>query len=250
MASISSPLLTTFEHDVNVSASDKASCLKLLGIVVKNLSDPEKVQEEKFRLLRLNNPKIQVLVRHSIIVSYLEQVIGFKRQVIKEDNSDVTVLRMDHIPAQTSMFAEWGNVTKALERVNLTLPPPPQQPSSNPKVLSIKHSTSSMSIDSTSASIQSGISTATSTSLSDGQQQQQQPVGVVLTEKQKARILLEQKQAMEKEQERKERKRTSAQIKADKYVRENDPNWKPSVSAAANKNGSSMQTFRDKFGET
>lgn len=45
------------------------------------------------------------------------------------------------------------------------------------------------------------------------------------------------------------RKRTVAQIKADKHVRENDPNWKPATSAAASKSGEAMTTFRDKFGE-
>jgi hypothetical protein len=70
-----------------------------------------------------------------------------------------------------------------------------------------------------------------------------------LTEKQKARLLLEQKELHDKEEARLARKRTSAQIKADKHVRENDPNWKPSVNAAAAKTGSTISTFRDRFGE-
>jgi len=70
-----------------------------------------------------------------------------------------------------------------------------------------------------------------------------------LSEKQKARKLKEEKEAMEKEASKLARKRTREQIKADKHVRENDPNWKPTVSAAAAKSGDSMSTFRDKFGE-
>lgn len=70
-----------------------------------------------------------------------------------------------------------------------------------------------------------------------------------LTSKQKARIVTEQAALKEKEVARAARKRTAAQIKTDKYVRENDPNWKPAVNAAAAKSGDSITTFRDKYGE-
>jgi hypothetical protein len=72
---------------------------------------------------------------------------------------------------------------------------------------------------------------------------------VQLTEKQKYRKVQEEKDVLEKEEARAARKRTVAQIKADKHTRENDPNWKPSVNAAAAKAGDSINTFRDKFGE-
>jgi len=70
-----------------------------------------------------------------------------------------------------------------------------------------------------------------------------------LTEKQKARALAEKKAEAEKEEARAARKRTAEQIKQDKYIRENDPNWKPSVNAAAGKSGTAISTFRDKYGE-
>lgn len=70
-----------------------------------------------------------------------------------------------------------------------------------------------------------------------------------LSEKQKARMLKEAKAEKEKQDAQQNRKRTVAQIAADKHTRLNDPNWKPSVSAAAAKAGDAMQTFRDKFGE-
>ena len=73
--------------------------------------------------------------------------------------------------------------------------------------------------------------------------------GSTMSEKQKARQLAEQRAAKEKEEARLARKRTQQQIKADKYVRENDPNWKPVVNAAAAKTGDSIFTFRDKYGE-
>ena len=72
---------------------------------------------------------------------------------------------------------------------------------------------------------------------------------MVLSEKQKARILQQQKLDEEKTKARESRKRTVAQLAADKHTRENDPDWKPSVSSAAAKSGNTMQTFRDKFGE-
>jgi hypothetical protein len=71
-----------------------------------------------------------------------------------------------------------------------------------------------------------------------------------LSEKQKARILREEAEEAQKAADKRARMNTVAQIAADKHVRENDPNWKPSVAAAAAKAGDSMQTFRDKFGES
>merc|ERR1719461_2311933 len=70
-----------------------------------------------------------------------------------------------------------------------------------------------------------------------------------LTEKQKARILIEEKERREREEARAHRKRNLALIKQDKYVRENDQNWKSGPSAACAKTGSSISTFRDKYGE-
>jgi hypothetical protein len=74
--------------------------------------------------------------------------------------------------------------------------------------------------------------------------------GENLSEKQKARKLAEEKEAKQKLADRAARKRTVDQIKADKWTRQNDPDWKPSVSAAAEKSGDSMQIFRDKYGES
>ena len=70
-----------------------------------------------------------------------------------------------------------------------------------------------------------------------------------LSEKQKARMLLEEKERLEKEKAKENRKRNLALLKEDKHTRENDPNWKPKVSAACAKSGSGISTFRDKYGE-
>jgi hypothetical protein len=77
----------------------------------------------------------------------------------------------------------------------------------------------------------------------------QQPSTERLSEKQKARILLEQKEQLKKEEARRHRAKTSALIKQDKYVRQNDPNWKSGVSAAAAKSGDGIATFRDRHGD-
>eukprot|EP00536_Pseudo-nitzschia_multiseries_P011406 jgi/Psemu1/289663/fgenesh1_pg.386_\ len=70
-----------------------------------------------------------------------------------------------------------------------------------------------------------------------------------LSEKQKARRLREEKERLEKEQDKLHRQKTRAQIRADKHVRLHDENWKPTVSAAADKSGTGLQTFRDRHGE-
>jgi hypothetical protein len=70
-----------------------------------------------------------------------------------------------------------------------------------------------------------------------------------LSEKQKARMLMEEKEKQEKQKAKENRKRNLELLKEDKHARENDPNWKPKVSAACAKAGSGISTFRDKYGE-
>jgi len=192
---LSNNALSTFEHDVNVSASTKRECLKFLTVILKNLGK----DEPKYRQLKLSNAKVQRLTSaHPAIMSYL-QSLGFS--TVQEDGE--SLLRCAQPPA--NLESELSHVSAALDRVA-------------PAAV-ISHSSSAAS-------------------LPDMQ-----------SEKQKARKLKEEKEELEKEAARVARKRTVNQIKADKHVRENDPNWKPSVSAAAAKSGDSMSTFRDKFGE-
>ncbi len=70
-----------------------------------------------------------------------------------------------------------------------------------------------------------------------------------LSEKQKARLLMEKKKRKELEEAKRARARTRELIQQDKYVRENDPNWKSGQSAACVKSGDKISTFRDKYGE-
>ena len=210
-------LLSTFEHDVNVSKKEKSTVFKLLKIVTKNLlSSPE---EPKYRQLKTSNPKIQALTRHPPIVSFLMNQLKFQQTVDAETNEPLLKIP-DGVSPQTTVLEAAVKATNAAYDRTADIVPSAHKGSTtnssstrtNPKIL--QHQTSSN-----------------------------------MSEKQKARILAEQKELKEKEEAKQARKRTAAQIKADKYVRENDPNWKPSVSAAAAKAGDSMSTFRDKFGE-
>merc|ERR1712071_456944 len=72
------------------------------------------------------------------------------------------------------------------------------------------------------------------------------------SEKQKARLLLEKKREREKEEAKEARRKTSNLIKQDKFVRENDENWKSKQSAACVKSGSgdAITSFSDKFGSS
>ena len=210
-------LLSTFEHDVNVSKKEKSTVFKLLKIVTKNLlSSPE---EPKYRQLKTSNPKIQALTRHPPIVSFLMNQLKFQQTVDAETNEPLLKIP-DGVSPETTVLEAAVKATNAAYDRTADIVPSAHKGSTtnssstrtNPKIL--QHQTSSN-----------------------------------MSEKQKARILAEQKELKEKEEAKQARKRTAAQIKADKYVRENDPNWKPSVSAAAAKAGDSMSTFRDKFGE-
>uniref|UniRef100_A0A7S2YT59 PUB domain-containing protein n=1 Tax=Entomoneis paludosa TaxID=265537 RepID=A0A7S2YT59_9STRA len=202
-------LLSTLEHDVNVSVTEKTAAFKLLQTILKNLvASPT---EAKFRQLRLSNPKIQSMTRHTCLLQYLQMTIGFQTTQNAEGQAilqipdalvlDATLMQEAYSTAQTiyqRLAAQCPTLTK-----------------------------SSSSVSTTSSSTSS----------------------LPLSEKQKARLLAEQKEAAEKEEARQARKRTAAQIKIDKHVRQTDENWKPSVSAAAAKAGDAMTTFRDKFGE-
>jgi len=70
-----------------------------------------------------------------------------------------------------------------------------------------------------------------------------------LSEKQKARRLLEQSKAMEQKRAKEERMKQLQLLQQDQHTRMNDPNWKPGLSAACAKSGTSISTFRDKYGE-
>jgi hypothetical protein len=208
--SSSNTSLITFEHDVNVSAVAKSECFKFLAVILKNLL---KSDDPKFRQLRLSNAKIQRITAHAAVMSFLQQTACFDH-VQENGESLLRIHPISRAPSQTALESALKEVTAAQERVEFHLP------------RTVSHSSSNASLSSACDTLQPR------------------------TEKQKARKLAEEQAVSDKEAARVARKRTVSQIKADKHVRENDPNWKPSVSAAAAKSGDvSITTFRDKFGE-
>jgi len=212
--------VSTFEHDVNVSGVEKQKALKTVQTILRNLSDPEKSRDEKYRQLRCSNPKIRALLQNASIAALLRSAVGFRQtDGGGAGEEEEAVLKVPHVPDRAAMETVLAVVSGALQRVSSSV---------------LASTSSSLSAVSSSSSICSETATTTTTTMS---------------EKQKARMLREKQLEKEREQAKESRKRTAAQIKADKHVRENDPDWKPSVSSAAGKSGSAISTFRDKYGE-
>jgi PUB domain len=218
---IGSELIQTFENDVNLSPNTKKEVLKFLSIVIGNLV--EKPEEPKYRQLRLQNAKIQRYTTHAPIWAYLQQVLGFEK--VNETNAEgaseslLRIVDLSSAPSHSMLREELQIVSTVLKRVDSLM----NSPFVHSKVIDNSSSTSSLQTD--------------------------ESINTKLTEKQKARKLIEERETLQKVKDEQARKRTIQQLQNDKHVRANDPNWKPSVSAAAAKSGESMSTFRDKFGE-
>jgi hypothetical protein len=187
----------------------------LLNVVVKNLADPTKAQDPKYCQLKLDNEKIKAkLACHPSAVNFLLS-IGFAHGVVDETTGATAVLRM---PMETAINTSL--MTASLQQ------------------------------------IVEGIETVAAATVVTVEQQNninkkprvEDPLNK-LTEKQKARILTEQKEQLDKQAAKAYRKKNVDQLKQDKHVRLNDPNWTSGVSAACAKTGTGIETFRDKFGE-
>ena len=241
-------LISTFEHDVNVSAAEKHRAFKMLRTILQNLIDPNKGGiDVKYRQLRLGKPKIRALTGHAAVFALLTGVVGFERQQQEAAAAGETVLVMPMPPTaigKTQIESALALIVGSLQRVAVLVPPS-----------SGNSACSSSAGSSVSSSIGGGTATATTNQPANAaaamasSSSSSKASASGMSEKQKARLLREEQLRKEKEQAKESRKRTAAQIKADKHVRQNDPNWKPSVNAAAAKAGTSLQTFRDKYGE-
>ena len=211
-------------NDTSLSLEQKLDVVKTLSTVLRNLE--KKGTDIKYRTLNLNNEKLQArLFSFSGTEMLLVNVVGFT----KTDGGNELVLKDAPSPfVLTRLSQEW---LPALSSTQSTLVAMSggnnSMDASMAKKAKLTKSSSSLSSASTSSS--------TSTSM--------------LSEKQKARRLLEEKKEKEKMEAKLAKERTRAQIAADKRVRMEDENWKPSVSAAAAKGGTKLQTFRDRHGE-
>ena len=218
-------------------------------MVVKNLGDPTKSQDPKYRQLRLSNKKVEEkLLPCPSAVAYMK-AIGFD-EVTDETDGGARYLRigMEKEINVAHMQASLVELTNAIKMVDpdakLPASGPPSRKSSfgdesgeekkTPEGIVIRRSDSAVSTASSVASSSASGSTGVTGKMS---------------EKQKARLLMEKKRQKEKEDAKEARKKTAKLIKQDKYVRENDANWTSKQSAACVKEGSAISTFRDKFGE-
>jgi len=207
-----------------VTTKQKAECLKLLAVVIKNLADSVKAQNPKYRLLRLENEKVKAnMLPCPASLDYLK-AIGFSETT---DENGERILKFDGIVDTVLMKASQNEVSAGLNMVE-------------PNDL-IYIGTSFKKARTSYVEEKKADNAPAPEFKSDFSEK--------LSEKQKARILREDKEKRDKEDAKKHRAKTAALIKSDKFVRENDENWTSGVSAAASKGGKVMSTFRDQFGE-
>ena len=204
--------------------------LKLLKVVVKNLSDPAKSSDPKYRQLKMDNAKVKTKITACPAAVPLLLALGFSEEIMSGAVPS-PVLRytspvVDHA-AMSHMFQEISTTLGQLDG-------PDNAQNKKPK------------LDASNINIRTNNSTSSA----------EAPKKVVhavdhgkMSEKQKARLLKEEKERQERETAKAVRKANVALLKQDKYVRENDDNWTSGVSAACAKSGNSISTFRDKYGE-
>jgi len=204
--------------------------IKLLSIVVKNLGNPEKCNNPKYRQLRISNEKVQAkLLPCPSAIDYME-AIGF-RKVTEADGNEFLRIPFDQAIDCAHMVASYKELSNALDIVG------------GEGKISRNNSKIERSSFLEEKKTPEGI---VMSSHSTGMTYQFEKK----SEKQKARELMEKKRKKEAEDAKAVRAKNIAMLKQDKFVRENDENWKSGVSAACAKSGGGISTFRDKYGES
>jgi len=207
----------------------KLACLKTLRIVVKNLADPQKNADPKFRQLKLSNEKVKAKITPCPSALDYMKAIGF--EVVNDDDGE-EYLRID-----ASKTIDSANMQASLCELNNAIEMLQPKDQSTSSFVEEKKTPEGIIIPK-----KSSISSAASASVPTSK----------MSEKQKARQLMEKKRERELQEAKEARKKTSNLIKQDKYVRENDENWKSKQSAACVKSGSgdAITSFSDKFGSS
>lgn len=205
------------------TSAQKVACLKTLRIVVKNLADPQKNADPKYRQLKLSNEKVKAKITPCPSALDYMKALGF---VVIEENGE-EYLRIESsktisIPVMDASLAELNN---AIEMLVPKEAPSFSEEKKTPEGIVVRQQSSSLSM-------------ASGTSMTGR-----------VSEKQKARLLMEKKRQREAQEAKEARQKTSNLIKQDKYVRENDENWTSKQSAACVKSGSAITTFSETFGE-
>jgi len=229
--------------DASISLAQKNDRLKTLAVVLKNLIDPNKGGASgdaglKYRTLKLDNPKLRSRLFCSspdggcVVLELLTDasMVGMTRRE--------SILVMDEPPSPTVADIVAMRILPAVRTAQLNAASE-LEAAKQPNGAASSQQTKRVKLAEHNNANNSGG--GVKTSLFHPTEK--------LSEKQKARRLLEERKRLEKERDKAFRRETKARIAADKMVRKHDENWKPSVSAAADKTGTGLQTFRDRHGE-
>lgn len=204
--------------DTSLSLEQKSGVVKTLITVLRNLE--QKGTDIKYRKLNLSNETLRTrLFCFPDAESLLTELVGFS----KIDNQELILSEPPSSFLLTRVSQEWFPVLSSTQ-TTLASMSILNDNGNDPTAKKAKLTKSSSSVSASSSSS-------------------------TLSEKQKARRLLEEKKEQEKRDAKLAREKTRAQIAADKRVRLEDENWKPSVCSAAAKGGTKLQTFRDRHGE-
>lgn len=206
------------------TTDQKVAALKTLRIIVKNLADPHKNEDPKYRQLKLSNEKVKAKISPCPSALDYMKALGFV--VIQEGGEEYLRIESSKaisIPDMVASLAELNNAIDMLVPKEQSF----SEEKKTPEGIIIRQQSSSLSNASANSSSATGR----------------------MSEKQKARLLMEKKRQREAQEAKEARQKTSNLIKQDKYVRENDENWTSKQSAACVKSGTGINTFRDKYGE-
>lgn len=212
------------ETKATSTRDQKVACLKTLRIVVKNLADPLKSSDPKYRQLKLSNEKVRAKITPCPSAVDYMKALGFVL-VIEEGGQEYLRISPSVTIASKDMEAALAELNNAIE---MLVPGEASfsEEKKTPEGIIVRP-------------LGGDISSASSSLSATGR----------MSEKQKARLLMEKKRQIEAREAKEARQKTSNLIKQDKYVRENDENWTSKQSAACVKSGSGISTFRDKYGE-
>ena len=208
---------------------------------MNNLIDPVKQDNPKYRTLNLSNPKLMETLWNGIpylATEWFQQTLGFVVE-IKDGSADGT--SSGGTPTQFLVLPPSSSSTSRLL----------QQSMYQTLHTNLETALRLVDIDNNDMAAAAAASVGSSNKKAKHQQHDEQPPPPqeALTEKQKARRLLEQAKARDQAKAKEERARQIALLQQDKHTRIHDPNWKPGLSAACAKSGTSISTFRDKYGE-
>lgn len=187
------------DSKATATKEQKVACLKTLRIVVKNLADPLKSADPKYRQLKLSNEKVKEKIKPCPSALDYMKAIGFMVHVeIEKDGAEVQYLRIDSsitisIPHMEASLAELNNA------IEMLVPKSFSEEKKTPEGISMRQQGSSLSTA-------SGSSSSSSTGHTR------------MLEKQKARLLMETKRKREIQEAKDARKKTSDLIKQGKYT--------------------------------